>query len=347
VTIIGELANFRISKNKWVYFDLKDEFSNLRFFGTVFSLKGPLEDGMLLKVVCSPRMHRVYGFSMQIQSIELVGEGSLKRAAELLQTKLTKEGIFDIDKKRSLPYPPSSVALVTSSQSAAYHDFVKVINQRWRGLNIDLIDVQVQGEPAIGQIIEAITKFNKQPDKYQVMVIIRGGGSAEDLAAFSSEAVTRAVASSIIPTLVAIGHEIDISLSELAADRRASTPSNAAELLVPDKKVILSSLNNSRSYLNKRIKESLGQMIEGVRQRLLVISNLSTLRVNGLVTDLSHQKQLLSAYNPNDVLKRGYSIVRKQGKVIRSASSLAITDKLDINFAVGSAVSEVKSINKD
>ncbi|HMH30993.1 MAG TPA: exodeoxyribonuclease VII large subunit, partial [Methylomirabilota bacterium] len=242
VTIIGELANLRVSKNRWVYFDLKDELSTVKFFGTVYQLPGPLEDGMLLKVKGTPKLHNLYGFSVNVQSIQPAGEGSIRRAADLLKAKLAKEGLFDDSRKRALPYPPQRIGLVTSKQSAAYADFIKIINARWQGVNIELIDVQVQGEPAPAQIAAAIDQFNAQAEPPEVLILIRGGGSAEDLAAFSSEIVTRAVVASRTPTLVAIGHEVDLSLAELAADQRASTPSNAAELLVPDRKGTLEAL---------------------------------------------------------------------------------------------------------
>ncbi len=346
VSVVGELANFKISKNKWIYFDLKDELANLKFFGTVYQLNSPLEDGMLLKVTCNPRMHRTYGFSMQVQQIELVGEGSLKRAAELLQIKLSKEGIFDMDKKRLLPYPPTRVALITSAQSAAYHDFVNIINNRWRGLSVNLIDVQVQGEIAVSQIVKAIDDFNSQPDQYDVLVIIRGGGSPEDLSAFNSEAVTRMVAASNIPTLVAIGHEIDISLAELAADRRASTPSHAAELLVPDKRAVLSSLKVSRQTLNKKLEHTLEVMSYEIHRKSEHLQTLIDHIINQFFQDVLHKKELLFAYDPDNVLQRGYSIVRKQGKVMRSSSYINLNDILDIKLAKGSVTSEVKSVDK-
>jgi exodeoxyribonuclease VII large subunit len=235
VTIAGELANFRISKNRWLYFDLKDEGAVVRFFGTVYALPGPLENGMLLKVSGSPRLHPLYGFSVSVLSITPSGEGSIKKAATLLEAKLAAEGLFDPTRKRPLPYPPARIGLIASTESAAYSDFLKVLGERWGGVTIEVIDVQVQGEVAPEQIVQAITRFNQKSLAPDVLVITRGGGSAQDLQAFSSEQVTRAVAASRIPTLVAIGHERDIALAELAADQRASTPSNAAELLLPDR----------------------------------------------------------------------------------------------------------------
>jgi exodeoxyribonuclease VII large subunit len=291
-------------------------------------------------------MHNAYGFSMQVQNIELVGEGSLRRAAELLQIKLTKEGIFDMDKKRPLPYPPTNIGLITSAQSAAYHDFVKIINNRWRGLNVNLIDVQVQGGIAESQIIRALNYFNDNPDNIEAIVLIRGGGSAEDLATFNSEAVTRAVAASKIPTLVAIGHEIDVSLAELAADRRASTPSHAAEIIVPDKRVILNNLKNHKSFLDRRIHESIDQQAEGLRIHLDLLNNLAATKVTSFVSQLNHQKELLKAYNPKLILERGYAVIRKQSSVVRSINQLSLGDVLDINLAKGGVSAVVKSINK-
>jgi exodeoxyribonuclease VII large subunit len=131
VVIEGELSNFRISKNRWVYFDLKDDHASVKFFGTVYSLPGPLEEGMLLKVSGSPRLHPLFGFSVNFQTIELSGEGTIKKAFELLLKKLTLEGLFDDSRKRRLPYPPQTIGLITSRESAAYADFTKIINARW------------------------------------------------------------------------------------------------------------------------------------------------------------------------------------------------------------------------
>mgnify|MGYP000100099152 CR=1 FL=1 len=127
VLVQGELANFRVSKNRWVYFDLKDDYSSVKFFGTVYQMPGPLEDGMLVEVRGLPRLHPQYNFSVNVQSIRLVGEGSLKKAAALLKAKLAKEGLFDDERKRPLPYPPGKIGLIASSESAAYRDFIKII----------------------------------------------------------------------------------------------------------------------------------------------------------------------------------------------------------------------------
>ena len=345
VVIVGELANFRVSKNRWVYFDLKDDNASVKFFGTVYNLPGPLEDGMLLKVRGQPRLHNLYGFSVNVISLQPAGEGSIRRAADLLRAKLASEGLFDESRKRPVPYPPQRIGLVTSKQSAAYADFVKVLKARWQGVSIELIDVQVQGEVAPNQIASAIEQFSAQAEPPDAVVIIRGGGSAEDLSSFSTELVTRAVASSRVPTLVAIGHEVDLSLAELAADRRASTPSNAAELLVPDRTQVLEQLQAIAADLQyygarhlQQARNDLQEQSEALEQRLIRILELLKASIGG-------NRQLLEALNPAAILRRGYAIVRHDGQTVRSSRILKAGAMIEVQLAAGSFDAAVKSIS--
>lgn len=336
VTIVGELSNFKISKNKWIYFDLKDEYSSVRFFGTTYALPGPLEDGMILEVVGQPRLHSSFGFSVNVRTIRPVGEGSIKKAAQLLEAKLEAEGLFAVERKRPIPYPPKRIALVTSSQSAAYADFIKVLGKRWSGLQIDLYDVQVQGEAAVGQIIEAMQYFNGAPNLPDVIVVTRGGGSADDLAVFNTEQVTRAVAASRAPTLVAIGHETDISLAERAADQRASTPSNAAELLVPDRLSEKQRLSLTEASLSQQVTRVVVQKKEELqhKQRALLVALQGIWQQSS--AHLSARKDILQALNPHAVLARGYSITRdKTGRIIRTTKGLTKGQALNIQLHEG------------
>jgi exodeoxyribonuclease VII large subunit len=346
VTITGELANLRVSKNRWVYFDLKDETATVKFFGTVYQLPGPLEDGMLLKVRGQPRLHNLYGFSVNILSVQPAGEGTIRRAAELLQAKLAAEGLFALERKRPLPYPPRRIGLVTSKQSAAYADFVKIINARWHGLEIQLIDVLVQGEAAVGQITAALEQFNAEAQTPDVLVLIRGGGSPEDLAAFSSEQVTRAVAASRVPTLVAIGHEIDISLAELAADQRASTPSNAAELLVPDRRSVLAELSDLGTRLGIYATQTVEVAREQLQQQLQALEQLTALQLEAATVDARAQRQLLAALNPTAILQRGYAIVRQEGQALTSVKNLRERARLDIELRDGVFVAHAETMTK-
>lgn len=347
VVITGELANLRVSRNKWVYFDLKDESSTVKFFGTVYQLPGPLEDGMLLKVRGTPKLHNLYGFSVNVASIQPTGEGSIKKAAELLLAKLQAEGLFDEARKRLLPYPPVRIGLITSRQSAAYADFMKIIDARWQGVEIEVIDVLVQGEAAPQQIVMALEHFNAMAAPPEVLVLIRGGGSAEDLAAFSTEPVTRAVAASRVVTLVAIGHEVDLSLAELAADKRASTPSNAAELLVPDRQHVINNLKLAFTQLEHSGKRQLENARNILGQHSELLDRSFSDRLQQLKTGLAGSRQLLEAYNPDAILKRGYAIVRKDAHSLRATKDLKTDDIVNVKLADGSFEAAVSKINPE
>jgi exodeoxyribonuclease VII large subunit len=318
VSVVGELANFRISKGMWVYFDLKDEYASVKFFGTVRALPGPLEEGMILEVIGKPYLHPKFGFSIQFQAVQAVGEGSIKKAQQLLAAKLDKEGLFDPARKRVLPFPPTKIGLITSKESAAYGDFVKIIKDRWPTLAIELFNVQVQGADAPGQIIEGIEEANQKVDQLEVLVMIRGGGSSDDLAAFDHEQVVRAVASSRIPTLVAVGHERDVSLSELAADVRASTPSNAAEILVPDRTHENQVLDTVSRRLDELLFDKVRGRAEDIKAFKQAFTDLLELKLQTASTEISHRGQFLAALNPKAPLARGYALARKKdGQVIR------------------------------
>lgn len=332
ITVVGELSQFQVSKGKWLYFDIKDDQSKLKCFGTVFQLKTALEDGMQVEVVAQPRLHNLYGFSLQVQSIRPVGEGSLKKASELLKAKLAGEGLFDQDRKRALPYPPEHIALIASGESAAYADFMKIIKARWPYLQIDHYEVHVQGLLAEEQVVAAIHAVNEQAHQPEVVVIIRGGGSADDLAAFSTEPVARAVAASRVPTLVAIGHEIDESLSELAADVRASTPSNAAELLVPDRTTVIESIESKKVFLSRVVSDEVARRAEDLKLAIATIADGVVQYLKNEREEFSRAQLRLESYHPKQVLKRGYGIVRVNNLLYKSGSKIRIGDTLNVEL---------------
>ncbi|HVX23955.1 MAG TPA: exodeoxyribonuclease VII large subunit [Candidatus Saccharimonadales bacterium] len=346
VVVSGELANFKIWRERLVFFDLKDEGAVINCFAFVSQLPGPLEDGMTLEVRGQPHYHETRGFSFNVQRVQLAGEGTIKKAAELLQAKLTAEGLFALERKRALPYPPQRIGLITSEQSAAYADFTKILAARWGGVAIELIDVQVQGEAAPAQIVAAIEQFNALAKPPEVVVLIRGGGSPEDLAAFSTEQVTRAVAASRVPTLVAIGHEVDLSLAELAADQRASTPSNAAELLTPDRRHQLTVLTEMQQQLVRALRQSVEDQRLSVNrwQEQLVLAIQQ--RLSDARQQVTLHGQLLEAYSPQAALSRGYAIIRAQQQLISSVKQLHRGQSLDVQFHDGVAQTTVHQIEK-
>ncbi len=343
VELQGEVTNFKVSKNRWVYFDIADEQAKIRCFGTVYILPALVEDGMVVRIVASPRLHPQFGFSLNVQSLQFSGEGTIKKAADLLAAQLEKEGLFAAERKRLVPFPPERIALVTSGESAAYKDFIKVLGARYGGLTIELADVAVQGESAPGQIVRATQWFNKQADIADVLVIIRGGGSADDLQAFSAEQVVRAVAASRIPTVVAIGHEVDISLAELAADLRASTPSNAAELLVPDRRELLERVAEARKRLGKEAALHINNRLDELQQTVDALHLAAQDLVEDAQQHLVQQRRTLEALSPQAILRRGYSIVRYQDRVVRAVQTLKAKDAITIELADGNINAEVKA----
>jgi exodeoxyribonuclease VII large subunit len=346
IDIEGELSNLRVSKNKWVYFDLKDEAAQVKCFATVYAVSGLLEDGMLVRISGSPRLHPHYNFSVTVQRIVPVGKGALRRSAELLQAKLSAEGLFDNDRKRALPAVPCRIALITAATSAAYADFIKIAAARWPALVIDHYDVLVQGDNAPVQIVAALAAVNQQPELTDAVVVIRGGGSTEDLAAFNDEQVVRAVAASRTPTLVAIGHEIDTSLAELAADCRASTPSNAAELLLPDQSVVHRELQHKQIILSQTLQRIVARRREDVGQ-LHNAANVALQHVYARSqAAIMQMRNLLAAYNPRRPLQQGYALVTHNGTTVRTVAAVQTDDMIAIEFIDGSATAAVQQTNK-
>ena len=271
VMVTGEVASYTVNQGKWVFFDLKDEETSVSCFMTLWSLRVPLEDGMRVTVRAVPKVTKWGKFSLTVDAVKPVGEGSLKKAYEMLKKKLTMEGLFDPAKKRPLPEDLTRLGVISSTQAAGYADFIKIINARWGGMKVSVAHTQVQGMDAPDQIIRALRYFNERVE-VQVIAILRGGGSADDLSCFNDEALVREIAASRIPVITGIGHEVDESLADLAADVRASTPSNAAEMLTrnrAEEKVKLKRLMN-------RAEQTLLQTIErakmNTREKMLNVS---------------------------------------------------------------------------
>lgn len=351
VTIEGEVSGFKVNQGKWVFFDLKDEEAALGCFMPLSTLKVELEDGMQIRVSGSPRLTKWGKFSFTVRAVELAGEGALRRAYDLLKAKLEAEGLFAPARKRSLPLIPRRIGLITSAQSAAYADFIKILNGRWGGLEVQLADVQVQGAKAPVQIMAAFNYFDELADPVDVVVLIRGGGSLEDLQAFNTEAVCRAVAGSRTPTVVGVGHEVDTSLADLAADQRAVTPTDAGRLVVPDRTEMQRRLQQLEHGVEASLQRHLRAAELDLTRRLGALQhhiNLPKERLQLLESRLGHSQELLlrqqgerlgslarvlTSYDPKATLRRGYAIVRHGEKVLKAASQVQTGDHLVIQLA--------------
>lgn len=344
VMVEGEVASFKVNQNKFVFFDIKDENASLGCFMMAFALKFPLEDGMKVRILAQPKLTQWGKFSLTVREVQPVGEGALKKSFELLKAKLEKEGLFDIERKRSLPKIPKRIGVVSSIQAAGYKDFIKILENRWGGLEIIVADSVVQGLEAPAKIIESLDKLNQLSEPLDVVAIIRGGGSADDLSAFNSEDLVRAVAASRTPTIAGIGHEVDESLCDLAADKRASTPSNAAEILVPDKITVLRQVDHQTKAINSLVLENIEDNLLQ-KNELASDIKLSVERFLQTKTEkLNFMKRTLAQLNPELILRRGYSLVSKNDRLVSKKSDVTIGDEVAIKFSDGSITAEVKNV---
>ena len=313
VVVEGEVSSFKINQGKFVFFDLKDDQASVGCFMMKFALRFPLEDGMKVRVRAIPKLTNWGKFSLTVQAVVPVGEGSLKKSFELLKKKLTAEGLFAPEKKRPLPENIVKIGVISSTQAAGYADFCKILNERWGGLELQVAHCQVQGIVAADQIMKALSYFNERSE-VQVIAILRGGGSADDLAVFNDEALVRAVAASKIPVITGIGHEVDESLCDLAADVVASTPSNAAQMLSRDRKEIVVAIRSDINRINNLLNTKIDELIVDTRDVLRVGRDI-VVKITTIESEIAAQKRVLAQLNPDNVLERGYALIRGEAKV--------------------------------
>jgi len=258
IQIEGEVSGLKVRQGRWISFDLKDSESLLPCFGVVGQIAPELlADGAVVRITGSPRLYVPYGkYSFSVRSVEPVGEGALRKAFELMKQKLEAEGLFAPERKRALPLVPTSIGLITSRDGAVIHDMQRTLASRWGKLRLVLAPVAVQGRDAATSVTNALRYFNSN-NPVDVIIIARGGGSYEDLAAFNDEGLARAIVASRIPTISAIGHESDVTIADLVADRRAPTPTAAAQIVVPERSEFELRLANASATMEQRLRQRL------------------------------------------------------------------------------------------
>ena len=263
VWVEGEISNLRVPSSGHYYMVLKDEKAQIRavmFRPHTRYLKFMLEDGMKVIVQGRVGVYQPRGeYQVILDYIEPLGVGALALAFEQLKEKLAAQGVFDRDLKRPLPYLPQKVAVITSPTGAAIRDFLKVIQRRFANIEIIVLPVKVQGEEAASEIVDALETVNRNLD-VDIIILTRGGGSMEDLWAFNEEALALAIRASEVPVVSAVGHEIDVTISDLAADVRAPTPSAAAELIVAEKEALKDRLRGLRERIQLAVRSHLGRI---------------------------------------------------------------------------------------
>lgn len=361
VWIEGEVSNFRPASSGHFYFSLKDQNAQIRavmFRGSNSLLKFRLASG--LHVLCYGRLS-VYEprgeYQVIIERMEPKGVGALQLAFEQLKSRLEAEGLFDAQRKRPIPFLPRKIGIVTSPTGSVIRDMIDVSTRRFPNIQILLSPVSVQGEGSAGEIAAAIAELNGRDD-VDLLIVARGGGSMEDLWAFNEESVARAIASSRIPVISAVGHETDFTIADFVSDLRAPTPSAAAELAVPVKEDLLYTLDQKRHLLCRSIQ----QRIENARLRIRrwegyfrdpkrrvteMILRIDHIREQ-MVAALDHRlevsreglkrlEQHLRSLSPLAILERGYSIVWREGSLrpLRHASEAETGDLLKIRLYEG------------
>ena len=367
ISVRGEISNFKQYPSGHCYFTLKDTNSALKcvmFRSRAQYLRFLPQNGMQAAAGGSIAVYERDGvYQLYVDSLIPEGTGDLALAFEQLKEKLAAEGLFDPARKQPLPAFPKKIGVVTSSAGAVLRDIYRVSKRRWPEIQLVLYPVQVQGEGAAEQIARGIDFF---AEEYAVDVIIagRGGGSMEDLWAFNEEPVVRAIAACPVPLISAVGHETDFTLADFAADVRAATPSQAAELAVPDRSEVMRQVENLTGQLTRQVQRELAlrrQRLEGLlnsrvmrepqsmlderRQRLDFL--LAGLQRTAKVELQSKQHKLglilnrLAAINPAAVLGRGYGIVTKQDKLVSSIQMVEIDDELQLTFTDGHVQAKV------
>jgi exodeoxyribonuclease VII large subunit len=363
VTIQGEISNFRPSSTGHWYFSLKDTeavISAVMFRNRIDAVRFAPADGMLVKATGSISLYAKRGsYQLICESVLKAGEGDILLLLEELKRKLAAEGIFDLERKKPLPLFPSRVAVITSPTGAAVRDILRILRRRNAGIDVILVPTPVQGQGAAERIAHAIEVANRC-GLGDVIIVGRGGGSLEDLLPFSSELVVRAIAASAIPVISAVGHETDVTLSDLVADVRAPTPSAAAEIVAASRTELLARVNGLKFVMQKTI----GQRLERIRLLLAQFAPEALMRnvrvflqpvsqradyareellqgMRDMLLGKAHRLALasreLASYSPLAVLERGYAVVTQEstGKVLLSPEGVQRGEALSIRLARG------------
>ncbi|MGI5895777.1 MAG: exodeoxyribonuclease VII large subunit [Oscillospiraceae bacterium] len=368
--IRGEISNFTHHvKSGHFYFTLKDEKTSIKavmFRGSAQHVRFKPENGMKVVIFGSIRVFERDGlYQLYCEDMQPDGIGALFLAFEQLKRKLEAKGYFDVSHKRPICPVPQKIAVLTAQTGAALQDIINIVSRRYPLVELKILPVLVQGEQAPQSIVQAFAWLNRQNSGYADTVILaRGGGSMEDLSAFNTEAVAEAVYHSKIPVISAVGHETDFTIADFVADLRAPTPSAAAELAVPDAKILRDSLDNAENILYNytlsvyqkywqklRQSESMLRSLSPVsllKQRRLrleqgknAVRRAMALKVDALTAEFKRSVGVLEALSPLQVLTRGYSITFAKGRPVTDASQVAVGQKIETKLNSGRLISEV------
>ena len=345
VCVRGELSNYKIYPSGHHYFTLKDSESSLRcvmFKSSASKLRFRPESGMGVtawgRVAVYPRDG---AYQLYCTALMPEGTGDLQVAFEQLKAKLSEEGLFDRAHKKPLPEFPERIAIITSSAGAAVHDMIRILGRRWPMTKVLLLPVRVQGVEAPPEIVGAI-RYANEFDVADLIITGRGGGSIEDLWAFNDERVARAIYESRIPVISAVGHEPDVTISDYVADRRASTPSNAAEIAVPDQREIAELISGYSIREDQAMRKMLAQLSD--RERMI---SAEERKLHGCRQSFISLAASLDAMSPLRVLTRGYAIASTDGgSCVKSINDISVGDRISLSLSDGRAECLVEKTEK-
>ena len=362
IRVNGEVSNHVQSASGHHYFVLKDEMSSLRCLMFRYGTGGRfISDGAQIVGHGSVSFYTARGdLQFYVQDVRLYGEGALQKRFEELKRLLEMEGLFDTARKRQIPVFPASIAVITSARGAAVQDIISVLNRRYPIGEVTVLPIQVQGKDAAPSIVKALELLPTLIET-DVCILARGGGAIEDLWAFNEESVARAIFACSVPVVTGIGHETDYTIADLVADVRASTPSAAAEAVAPDLQGFATDILD-RVHIMQRIVEdriqayqtvldlATDRLFDEVPHMASMMADIENLQerltansVRVLYTKMQeteHLEKRLESLVPANVLKRGYSMIQRDGKLISRGADLSTGDILDIIFADGNARAE-------
>jgi exodeoxyribonuclease VII large subunit len=375
VWVVGEISNLHSARSGHSYFTLKDEDGQIRaalFRGNAGRVRFDLEEGLEVVAEAEVSIYAARGdLQLIVRTLEPRGIGALQLAFEQLRRRLDAAGLFAAERKRSIPTHPRRIGVVTSPTSAAVRDVLKIAGRRFPGIPILISPTRVQGDEAPAEIVAALDRLATSTE-IDVILLVRGGGSLEDLWAFNTEVVAKAIAASPIPVVAGVGHETDTTIADLVADIRAPTPSAAAMLAVPDR----IALGNLVQRDVRRLVASMRREIEMHRDRVAHLREVLRARSPQVRVAMARAREArarvaavaairrrmdldrrrlsvaatqLDALSPLAVLGRGYALARREldGRIVRAATDVALGDRIELRLASGQIAAEVTGLEPD
>lgn len=349
LTVTGEISNLKYHSSGHLYFSISDENSKINCFFPAQYARGlhyELGDGLAVIIHGYLNVYKKGGtYTLFVRSIEIAGEGNLAMAFQMLKEKLDAEGLFDPAHKKPIPRFPRRIGIVTSNTGAAVRDIIKIIESRTSLTDMIVFPVLVQGSEAAADIAATIDMINRDFDNIDTLIVGRGGGSMEDLWAFNEEIVARAIYRSRIPVISAVGHEIDFTIADFVADRRAETPTAAAEMAVPDIRELMQRAESWQNSLMADLKKKVSYADLRAEKLFAEMRHVLQGRVNAYRHELESCRLLLDENHPYRILRKGYAVLEDAaGRNLASISDLRDGQSYRLKLKDGSATFRVTEL---